>query len=129
VEIIVRPLAPGGGTCTHLNACSDSYYRVRYSEIDFKSPSPMILTNRPHEFRDLKTASSFTTHKQAASYLTTLAPWTVDDLMLKCVDCGVESEDVSAHYFPEKIDPAHKLLKKSETVNLCKKCYIKRSCK
>jgi len=42
-EVVVDPLAPGGGAYTHLNACSDSFYLVRYSEIDFKSSSPRML--------------------------------------------------------------------------------------
>jgi hypothetical protein len=39
-----------------------------------------------------------------------LSPWTLDDLKLKCRDCGFESEDVYVR----------------DAVDLCDKCYAKR---
>jgi hypothetical protein len=47
-----------------------------------------------------------------------LSPWTENDLKMKCEDCGVESEEVSACDF-EQGD-------KDETYDLCDKCHVKR---
>ena len=54
-----------------------------------------------------------------------LLPWTMQDLKLKCKDCGVESEDVSNHYFPEERDKYYRVVKESESVNLCLKSWLR----
>jgi hypothetical protein len=46
-----------------------------------------------------------------------LSPWTLQDLKLKCEDCGKLSEEVSNHYFDEE----------EEYLDLCEKCYDKRT--
>jgi hypothetical protein len=61
-------------------------------------------------------------------FKTFLGPaWTKDDLKIECRSCGECREDVSAHYFPEIRDADFKLVKESETLDLCPKCYEKRS--
>ena len=56
-----------------------------------------------------------------------LAPWTRDDLKLECEDCGLVSEQVSPHYFPEILDPRTvDTIAETETADLCAKCYAKR---
>jgi hypothetical protein len=50
-----------------------------------------------------------------------LAPWSKEDLKLKCEDCGVESEEVSNHTF------TYPYPRDTEYFDLCKKCYDKRT--
>jgi hypothetical protein len=58
-----------------------------------------------------------------------LSPWTLQDLKLKCVDCGVKNEDVSERYIPEEQDEHYNVTKESERVDLCPACLKKRSIK
>jgi hypothetical protein len=51
-----------------------------------------------------------------------LAPWTREDLKLKCEDCGKESEEVSRRKFPHEYEA-------DEYFDLCDKCYEKRVAK
>jgi hypothetical protein len=55
-----------------------------------------------------------------------LSPWTLDDLKLKCEDCGVENEDVSHHDFQEISDSHWNTLVEAEDANLCPQCVEKR---
>jgi hypothetical protein len=50
-----------------------------------------------------------------------LSPWAQDDLKLECEDCGVRSEQVSNYTFE------HPYPEETERINLCEKCYEKRS--
>ena len=51
-----------------------------------------------------------------------LEPWTLEDLKLKCEDCGVESEDTTNRHFPRE-DAS------DDYFDLCEKCYEKRVAK
>lgn len=51
-----------------------------------------------------------------------LSPWTLDDLKMKCEDCGKESEEVSRRRFPHKYEA-------DEYFDLCDRCYEKRTVK
>jgi hypothetical protein len=50
-----------------------------------------------------------------------LSPWTEDDLMLECKNCGLKSEEVSNHIF------THPYPRNTEYFNLCEKCHDKRT--
>jgi hypothetical protein len=52
-------------------------------------------------------------------FQTFLAPWTREDLKLKCVDCGCESEEVSDRFVKGEGDH----------MDLCPACYAKREAK
>jgi len=56
-----------------------------------------------------------------------LSPWTLQDLKLKCVDCGAKNEDVSERYIPEERDEHYNVTKESERVDLCSACLKKRN--
>jgi hypothetical protein len=50
------------------------------------------------------------------------------DLKLKCVECGVKSEDVSTYHFPPKYYGKYfEKVKPAEDHDLCSKCYEKRN--
>jgi hypothetical protein len=55
-----------------------------------------------------------------------MEPWTLSDLKLTCEDCGVESEDVSHHYFEDIHDSNYRTLVNSESAELCSQCVEKR---
>jgi len=52
-----------------------------------------------------------------------LSPWSLEDLKLECEGCHVKSEDVSNRYF------SHPYPTLDENLDLCKKCYDKRTSK
>lgn len=56
-----------------------------------------------------------------------MGPWTLQDLKLKCEDCGVESEDVSHHDFQEIMDAHWNTIVKAEDADLCPQCVEKRN--
>ena len=56
-----------------------------------------------------------------------LKPWTKDDLKLKCEDCGVSSEEVTNQFFNEVQDNHYRTIREAENVDLCPKCYEKRT--
>jgi hypothetical protein len=60
------------------------------------------------------------------SFKGSLGPWTLDDLKLKCEDCGVESEAVSHHDFQEIRGSHYNMLVKAEHGDLCPQCVEKR---
>ena len=53
------------------------------------------------------------------AFKTFMAPWTREDLKLKCADCGLESEEVSTRQIQHKFDP-------DDYFDLCIGCYEKR---
>jgi hypothetical protein len=55
-----------------------------------------------------------------------MSPWTLDDLKLRCEDCGIESEDVENHMFHEIRDRHYVALVEQESANLCPRCVQKR---
>ena len=52
------------------------------------------------------------------TFKTFMAPWTAEDLKLKCTDCGLESEEVTARRIQRGYD--------SDWFDLCNECYEKR---
>jgi len=53
------------------------------------------------------------------AFKTFMAPWTAEDLKLKCIDCGLESEEVTNRRFYHKFTS-------DDYFDLCNKCYEKR---
>jgi hypothetical protein len=60
-----------------------------------------------------------------------LQPWTLEDLKLKCEDCGVESEDVFSRSFEKQVPLGIGDMMTTETEHhdLCSRCYEKRTAK
>jgi len=59
-----------------------------------------------------------------------LQPWTLEDLKLKCEDCGVESEGVFSRSFEVKVPFPYlpgEFMNETEYHDLCLKCSEKRS--
>lgn len=52
------------------------------------------------------------------TFKTFMAPWTAEDLKLKCTDCGLESEEVTTRRIQRGYD--------SDYFDLCNECYEKR---
>lgn len=50
-----------------------------------------------------------------------LSPWTLDDLKLECEDCGALTEEVTQRTI------SHPSSEEAEYLELCKKCYEKRT--
>jgi hypothetical protein len=59
------------------------------------------------------------------TFHTFLTPWTLEDLKLKCEDCGRENDEVSRHVFPEHRD-RNKYVN-GKRLDLCPECYDKRA--
>jgi hypothetical protein len=60
-----------------------------------------------------------------------LAPWTREDLKLKCEDCGAESESVISQSFEEQVSlgVGDMMTTETEYRDLCSRCYEKRTAK
>ncbi len=57
-----------------------------------------------------------------------LSPWTQQDLKLECKGCGLSSDQVRNRHFPGKYEN-YEEVRSAENINLCDKCYEKRTVK
>ena len=77
-------------------------------------------TGTPNEPQDVYDEDGSPQVEYERYFRTQLAPWTLQDLKLKCEDCSVESEETTTRHFPHEHS-------EDEYFDLCDKCYEKRT--